>query len=272
MRILIAADMEGISGVCRWEHVTPTNPEYSMYRKIMTEEINAAIRGAFAGGADEVIVSDGHSRGQNILYGELDPRAEIHRGTCGPLCMMNGIETGVDAVFTIGYHAKAGTAHAILAHSMDTHILGFKINGLEVGEFGLSGILAGHFGAPIIYGSGDQSLAAEARDLFPEITFTIVKLATGYYSGICFPKEKNHANIEADAKAAVEKLIAGNGPKPLTYNSGITVEVQYAEPYSAEKAAELPYVKRESGRTVVAHARTALEAYVTADKLAGFRG
>ena len=180
MRILISVDMEGISGVSRWEHVQSAQPEYAIYRRIMTEDVNAAVRGAFAGGADEVIVHDGHGKGQNILIEELDPRAELSRGTCSPLCMTTGIQTGVDAVFTVGYHAKAGSAPAILAHSMGSHILSYKVNGQEVGEFGLSGMLAGRFGAPIIFASGDQALAEEAKELYPGINVTIVKLATGY--------------------------------------------------------------------------------------------
>lgn len=272
MRILISADMEGISGVSRWDHVSPTHPEYTTYRRIMTEDINAAIRGAFAGGADEVIVHDGHSQGQNILIEDLDPRAELSRGTCSPLCMMTGIQTGIDAVFTVGYHAKAGSAPAILAHSMDSHILSYKVNGQEVGEFGLSGILAGWFGAPIIFASGDQTFAEEARELFPGITVTIVKIATGYYSGICFPVEKNHVQIEADAKAAVENFIAGIRPKALEINVPATLEVSYAAPFSAEKASELPFVKRESGRVVSVECRTVMEVYRYAVLMASFEG
>lgn len=272
MRILISADMEGISGVCRWDHVSSTHPEYAAYRRIMTAEVNAAIRGAFAGGADEVIVHDGHSKGQNLLIEELNPRAELSRGTCSPLCMMTGIQTGIDAVFTVGYHAKAGSAPAILAHSMDDHILSYKVNGQEVGEFGLSGILAGRFGSPIIFASGDQTFAEEAKDLFPGINVTIVKLATGYYSGICFPLEKNHAQIEADAKAAVEKFSAGNGPKPLEINVPATLEVSYAAPYAAEKASELPFVKRESGRVISASCPTVIDVYRYAVMAASFQG
>lgn len=272
MRILISVDMEGISGVSRWEHVQSAQPEYAIYRRIMTEDVNAAVRGAFAGGADEVIVHDGHGKGQNILIEELDPRAELSRGTCSPLCMMTGIQTGVDAVFTVGYHAKAGSAPAILAHSMGSHILSYKVNGQEVGEFGLSGMLAGRFGAPIIFASGDQTFAEEAKEIFPGINVTIVKIATGYYSGICFPIEKTHAQIEADAKAAVEKFAAGKGPKPLEINVPATLEVNYAAPYSAEKASELPFVKRESGRIVSVECRTVMEVYRYAVLMASFKG
>lgn len=272
MRILISADMEGISGVSRWEHVSMNDPEYQTYRKIMTAEVNAAIRGALAGGAEEVIVHDGHSRGQNILISELDPRTELSKGTCSPYCMMTGIDTGIDAVFTVGYHAKAGSAPAILAHSMDDHILSYRVNGLEVGEFGLSAILAGRFDTPIIFASGDQTFAAEARELIPEITVTIVKIATGYYSGICFPVQKNHEQIEADARRAVENFRAGNGPKPMKISEPATLEVNYAEPFSAEKAAELPFVKREAGRVISVACRNAVEVYRFAAMLSNYKG
>ena len=96
----------------------------------------------------------------------------------------------------------------------------------------LSAILAGWFEAPVLFGSGDQAFAAEAGELVPGIEIAMVKLATGYYSGICFAPEKNQAAIEAGAKAAVERFSAGNGPKPFQVSVPATLEVSYAEPFS----------------------------------------
>ena len=77
MKILIAVDMEGITGVTTWDQVTPGHAEYTRFRKLMTQDVNAAIRGACEAGADDIVVADGHSSGTNILLEELDPKAII---------------------------------------------------------------------------------------------------------------------------------------------------------------------------------------------------
>src|SRR5512139_3697983 len=94
MKILIAVDMEGITGVTTWEQVTPGQAEYARFRRLMTQDVNAAIRGAFDAGADEIIVADGHNLGRNILLEELDPRARLNSGSPSPLSMVQGVDSG----------------------------------------------------------------------------------------------------------------------------------------------------------------------------------
>src|SRR5512147_772359 len=96
MKILIAADMEGISGVVNWDQVTPGHAEYARFRRIMTGDVNAAARGAFEAGADEVIVADGHWNGSNILIEEFDTRARLNTGSPSPFSMMQGIDESAD--------------------------------------------------------------------------------------------------------------------------------------------------------------------------------
>ena len=117
MKILIATDMEGITGVTTWDQVTPGHAEYARFRKQMTEDVNAAIRGAFDAGAEEVIVADGHWNGSNILVEELDPRARLNTGSPSPFSMMQGIDESVAGVMFIGYHARNGSPNAILDHT-----------------------------------------------------------------------------------------------------------------------------------------------------------
>ncbi len=112
MKIYISADIEGIGTIVRQEQSSTDGREYRWARKIMTAEVNAAIRGAFDGGATEVVVSDSHNVGLNLIPEELDPRAFLIMGSPRPLSMMEGIQSGFDAVFLVGYHAKAGTASA----------------------------------------------------------------------------------------------------------------------------------------------------------------
>lgn len=153
MKILIAADMEGITGVVHWDHVDHNKQDYGRFRKLMTEDVNAAIRGAFDGGAGEVIVADGHGTARNILIEELDPRARLNTGSPSPLAMTQGAQTGIDAAMFIGYHAKVGTENAILDHTWSGAVANVWINGRIVGEIGVNAAVCGYYGAPGDYDS-----------------------------------------------------------------------------------------------------------------------
>src|SRR3990172_3833258 len=170
LRILIACDMEGISSVVHWDHVTPGHAEYARFRRIMTADVNAAIRGAFEAGADDVIVADGHWDGRNILVEELDPRVRLNSGSPSPLSMVQGIDSGVDAAMFVGYHARVGSQNAILDHTgSDVRVANVWLNGQVTGEIGLNAAVCGHFGVPVIMISGDQTACAEAVETLGEI-------------------------------------------------------------------------------------------------------
>jgi D-amino peptidase len=135
MKILIAVDMEGITGVTTWDQVTPGHVEYGRFRKLMTQDVNAAVRGAYESGADEVIVADGHWNASNILIEEIDPRAKLNCGSPSPFSMMEGIDESVDAVFFIGYHARNGSPYAILDHTWSSRaVANVWLNDILTGE------------------------------------------------------------------------------------------------------------------------------------------
>ena len=168
MKLLICADMEGVTGVTEWNHVSPSHAEYPRFRRLMTADVNAAVRGAFEGGATEIIVADGHNLGTNILIEELDPRARLNGGTTAPLAMVQGIQDGPDAVFFVGYHARNGTQNAILDHTWSSStVADVWLNGRVTGEIGLNAGVCGHFGVPVLLVTGDQSAGAEAREWLP---------------------------------------------------------------------------------------------------------
>ncbi len=116
MRVYISADIEGIGCIVRQEQSSVGGREYVWARKMMTEEVNAAIRGAFDGGAVEVVVSDSHNVGLNLIPEDLDERISIVMGSPRPLSMMEGVDMGFDAVFLVGYHGMSGTANSNLVH------------------------------------------------------------------------------------------------------------------------------------------------------------
>ena len=147
MNLLISVDMEGIAGVVLPEH-TMAGKEYDRFRHQMTAEANAAIAGAAAAGANNIVVNDAHGAMTNVLIEELDPRAELISGRPKPLAMMQGISEEIDRVFFIGYHGMSGTSAAILEHTWHGGILEVHINGILVGECGVNAALAGHFNVP----------------------------------------------------------------------------------------------------------------------------
>jgi D-amino peptidase len=131
--------------------------DYAHARKLMTAEVNSAIRGAFDGGATEVVVTDAHSVGLNLISDEVDERAKLILGTPRRLGMMEGVDLGFDAAFFLGYHASAGTARAVIAHSYRRRVAEIKLNGRKVGEIGFNAALAGHFDVPVVLISGDEA-------------------------------------------------------------------------------------------------------------------
>ncbi|MCU0507348.1 MAG: M55 family metallopeptidase [Anaerolineae bacterium] len=275
MRILIAADMEGITGVVHFDQVTPGHAEYARFRKLMTDDVNAAVRGAFAAGADEVIVSDGHWNATNILIESLDPRARLNSGSPRPYSMIEGIDSGIDGVLFIGYHARAGTPHAILDHTWSSS----RVEGvwltpaggekLAIGEIGLNGAVCGHFGAPVVMISGDQSACAEAEALFPGIVTAVVKQAKGRNAAECLPPAETAEMIEQCAAKGVDHLVAERPPKPLRLQGPITVAVEYVKSEMADDAAILPGARRAEGKVVEFVAQDMPEAYRAFRSLVG---
>ena len=131
LRVFISVDMEGISGVVNWEDVSRDGKDYPLFREIMTTETNAAIEGAVAAGAKEIVVRDSHGTARNIIPTKLDRRAKLLRDwSGGPMGMMEGIDASFDAVIFIGYHAKAGTADATLDHTQSSS----RVNDVSINE------------------------------------------------------------------------------------------------------------------------------------------
>jgi D-amino peptidase len=246
MKILISADMEGITGVTNWDQVTPGHAEYARFRRLMTADVNAAVRGAFGAGADEVVVADGHWNGSNILVEELDPRARLDTGSPSPFSMMQGIDQGVDGVFFIGYHARHGSVHAVLDHTWsDTCVAGLWLNELPAGEYSLNAALAGHFGVPALLASGDQTACAQMVEQLGAIETAEVKRATGHFSAECLAAEAAQSLIEQAAGRAVKRRAAQDAPKPFVLKTPVKVTVQLNSSDMADRAMLMPGATRE---------------------------
>ena len=201
LKVYISADMEGIGGVSSWEvQASAKGREYDQFRRLMTLEVNAAIAGAFDAGATEVLVSDSHGDAQNIDLELLDSRATLIRAWPRPLGMMQGVDGSFEAVVFIGYHAREGRADAVLAHTFSGDEV-VKLNGTEMSEAGYNAAIAGDFGVPVVFLSGDQTICEDAKELLGPIETAAVKQAIGFHSARMIPPGKAQALIRRGSKA-----------------------------------------------------------------------
>jgi D-amino peptidase len=248
--------MEGIAGVVHEDQTNPIDPrcagEYGRFRKLMTAEANAAIEGALAGGATTVLVNDSHWLMRNLLAEELHPAAELLSGGPKTWSMMEGVDRGHDAAFCIGYHAKAGTANAILDHTYTDRILDVRLNGDSVGELGLNAALAGSYGTPVALVTGDQALAAEARALLGNGVQTVtVKTAVSRHAARSVAPSESCRIIEEAAQTVVNALKVGKRhAKPLVVSSPVRLEVDFRSTIEADLAGMAPGIVRVGARTL----------------------
>lgn len=167
-KVFISVDMEGITGVFDEREVTRAEPQYGYqyFREVMTRDTNAAIEGAFAAGASEVMVREGHGGMNHLMLGLLDKRVRVVRGATHPqsmMVMMEGFDASYGAVVLIGYHARTGYPHAILPHTMSKDVLYFKINGVPLSEASYNALIAGLYDVPVVMLSGDKAICEEVQ-------------------------------------------------------------------------------------------------------------
>lgn len=262
MNILISADMEGVSGVVNWEQVTPGSSEHARFRKIMTADVNAAIRGVLEFGADQVWVTDGHWFETNLLIEELDPQAHLNAGKTSPLGMVQGIDNHINAAIFLGYHARAGTSHAILDHTWsNSRIANVWLNNHQVGETGLNAAMCGHFNVPVIMVSGDEAVCAEAIELLGSIEVAVVKKASGRMSAECLPLLSAQEKICEAAGRAVNRLINNEKIEPFRMNIPVEVKIEFHQSEMADGAMLFSSAHRLDGRRIAFTAADMLSAY-----------
>jgi len=246
MKVLISVDMEGITGVVSQSHTDYTTAEYQRFRRLMTGDANAAIEGALAGGATDIVVNDSHGNMDNILIEELNPAARLISGSPKPFSMMEGIGSDVDAVFFVGYHARAGSAPAVHDHTWSSmQIYAATLNGQPMGEIRLNAALAGHFSVPVVLVTGDQLATAEAREVLGDVETVTVKIARGRCAADCLPPAKSAPIIRQAAQKALERKRA-----PFVVQPPITLGIEFVRSIQAERAELMPGAKRTGARSV----------------------
>ncbi|MGG5254359.1 M55 family metallopeptidase [Neobacillus sp. SM06] len=248
MKIFISADMEGISGVAANQQLK-TNSEYQRFRKLMTLDVNAAIEGAFNGGATEVVVADGHGNMSNILIEELDSRARLVSGNNRVMCQLEGLDETFDGIMFVGHHGREGGSDVtVISHTLAGICVNeMKINGKVVGETEMNSFVAGAFGVPPLFISGDDAYVKEVKETLPEVEAAVVKRAVDRFAAELIHPETARAEIRTKAEAAVRKI---KEAKPLKVNGPITFEIEFKGPQQAKMTTTLPTVELTGPKSI----------------------
>jgi D-amino peptidase len=202
-KVYISVDLEGISGINGDDQTSAGQPEYGRARKLMAEDANAAIRGAFDGGATEVVVNDSHGGQRNLLPEDLDARARLISHSFKRHGMMEGLDESFDAIVFIGYHAKADAPRGLFAHTGSGVVRDLQINGRSVGEGGMNAALAAWYGVPVVAVSGDDVAVAEVKESVPTVRTVAVKRAINIRAVELKPLQAARREIQDAARDGV---------------------------------------------------------------------
>ncbi|WDL96241.1 M55 family metallopeptidase [Alicyclobacillus sp. ALC3] len=248
MKIFISADMEGISGVATNMQLSKDS-EYQRFRKLMTQDVNAAIAGAFDGGATDVVVADGHGNMSNILIEDLDERATLISGNNRVMCQLEGLDDSYSGVFFVGHHGReGGDERAVINHTLaGVCVSELRVNGQVVGETQLNARVAGQFGVPALFVAGDDAYVREVQQDLPHVVGAVVKRGIDRYAAELLPPRKAQQVIRAQAAEAMK--LVGHVP-PLVVTGPVTFEVEYKTTAQAHMTTTIPLVEQVGPKTI----------------------
>ena len=248
LKVYISADMEGVGGVVSGDQLGPTGFEYGRFRQIMTNEVNAAIEAAREAGATEILVSDSHGNGENLLIEQLPGDVQLIRSWPRPLMMMEGIDESFDAAIFIGYHASTTNTEGVRAHTISSaNLTAVRLNGREMLEASINAAIAGDFGVPVVMISGDDAVVEEARRVVGDMEGAIVKWSLGFHSARSLMPEASYALIKDRVRAALGRL---DDFRPYTMDGPVELEIAFKNYLPAEIMAYLPNVDRVDAHTI----------------------
>jgi D-amino peptidase len=248
LKVYISADMEGVVGAVTGDQLGPSGFEYGRFRQIMTNEVNAAIEAARAMGATEILVSDSHGNGENLLIEELPADIQLVRSWPRPLMMMEGIDESFDAAILIGYHASTTNTQGVRAHTISSASLtAVRLNGVEMMEASINAAIAGDFGVPVVMISGDDATVEEARRIIGDMEGAVVKWSYGFHSARTIMPEASYALIDERVRAALGRL---DDFEPYRMEGPIELEISFKNYMPAELMAYLPNVERVDAHTI----------------------
>ncbi len=248
LKIYISADMEGVVGVVTSDQLGPDGFEYQRAREFMTAEVNAAIEAAFAAGATEILVSDSHGNGQNLLIDKLPKNVQVVRSWPRPLMMMQGVDETFDGAIFLGYHTSTTNPEGVRAHTISSaNLADVRLNGISMPEAGINAAIAGHFNVPVIMISGDDAIVKEATALFGNIEGATVKWAYSFHSAKTMTPDAAYDLIREKVKKAVGRI---RDFKPYKLKTPVQLEVRFKNYRPSEILSYLPIVQRADAHSI----------------------
>ncbi len=241
LKVFISVDMEGITGVVNVDDARRSGKDYDYFRQTMTREANAAIEGAIAAGATEIIVRDSHGSALNLLPEMLHRGAKLIRDwSDGPMSMMEGIDATYDAAIYVGYHAKAGTPNGVLDHTSSGDVTDISVNGVSMPETGYNALMAGYYDVPVVFVAGDKAVCDQARELLGTVETVAVKEGIGAAALNLHPEVAREL-IRAGVEKALQNL---DDYKPYRLSAPYTMVLRLKTEQSIYNGALYPGAKR----------------------------
>ncbi len=256
-KVFISADMEGISGISGSDQLSATGTEYGRSRKLMADDVNAAIRGARAGGATQIVVNDSHGSMRNLRLEDLEPGASLISHSFKRSGMMEGLDESFTAAIFIGYHAQAGTPGGLFAHTGSGVVADVRVNGRSLGEGGLNTLVAAWYGVPVVLVTGDDVAVKQVGSVATTARTVTVKRAINPRAVELRPLADVHRDIEKAAAVGVASAQRITPQRDAAYN----VELQFRDIFIPEIAANLPGMQRPSPDTITYTVDTMPRAY-----------
>jgi len=273
VKVYISADIEGITGLVSWHQCgTQSSDHYDwpFARRMMTHDVNAAIRGARKAGATEIVVKDSHNNSKNLLIDQLEPGAQLVSGHgAGIDGMMEGVDSTCDCAMLIGYHAMAGTTAGIMEHTYTGGVHHLWINDMPAGEMGMSAGVAGRYGVPIVTVSSDRAGCDEIEALIPGVETAAVKVGLGRYMGRLLHPSETGPMIEAAAERGVRKA---KQIQPWKAAEPCNIRIEFNRSEEADFGARHPAANRLDAYTIKVEGATYESAHQLALNIIAFSG
>jgi D-amino peptidase len=248
VKVFLSSDIEGTAGIVDWMQVLPGTADFELGKRLLLGEVNAAIEGAQAGGATEVVVNDSHYLMQNLPPDALAGRARYLSGRHKPLYMMEGLDGSFGAVLMVAYHGSIGHERAILSHTYNPKaVYEVRLNGGVVGESALNALVALHHGVPVVLITGDDATADEARGFAPAIEAVVVKRSVTRFAAESLHPAEACERIRAGAERAVARA-SEIGPPRIELPARLEVDLLTAD--FAEMATWITGFRRAGVRSV----------------------
>jgi len=248
LKIYISADMEGVAGAVTDEQLAPGGFEYERFRDFMTKEVLACIDALREAGVDQILVSDSHGNGQNLLIEQFPDDVMIVRSWPRELGMMHGIDETFDGVIFLGYHASTENTRGVRAHTMSSaNVTSLRINGASMSEASMNAAIAGDFGVPVIMVSGDDVAVAETQVIIGDVEGAVVKWAAGFHSARTLTPAAAREEIRERTLDAMARLAEF---EPFVLEGPLDVDLGLKHYRPVELLAYLPSVERVNSHTV----------------------